>query len=320
MSKMIENRVRRYSNKDLHDYLGELLGPKYTEYRNAWNSAGPEAIPTFPIHLDIELADRCNKKCVFCPRHIESHPHFRGKTQTGMQIDADVLKRVVEECRTKPLYAVNFGFGSEPLLCSNLIDLLDDFHSTGVVDSWIITNGVLLQKWIDRILDSSLTSLYVSIDAVSEETYRKLRGGGFNKVVSAVLEILEKRAGRGSRLPVVRVSFIDHPDNRHEMDAFLRFWEDKVDFIDVQTFFDYQNTDMSQVGAKRRNCLDPFRRLCLRGNSVVIPCASEFGIDLQMGNIAEQSLEEIWHGAKLNKVREDLRDGANLNCEFCQGT
>ena len=317
MKQTIENNICRLSKFDVHEYLGNIIGKRYIEYRKAWDSACPDNIPVFPIHLDLELADRCNKKCHFCPRNLETHPNFKGLIGTGAVLSDRVIKNLVKECSEKNLYSINFGTGNEPLLCDNLIDVLESFHAGGVVDYWVITNGVLLSRWTNRILGSSLVNLYVSIDAYTEDTYRSLRGIGFDTVRQAVLDLIDERERRNLALPLVRVSFIEHPYNVHELEPFISFWQDKVDFIDAQTFYDYRLQDDGPPRTKKRDCLDPYRRLAVHATGLVVPCASDFGLDLHIGNVKNQSLEEIWNGAGLAKVREDLMRNSNSKCAFC---
>ena len=44
-----------------------------------------------------------------------------------------------------------------------------------IMDQFIFTNGVLLNEKIVKILESSLTRLFISIDAVTSETYDQVR-------------------------------------------------------------------------------------------------------------------------------------------------
>jgi radical SAM protein with 4Fe4S-binding SPASM domain len=313
-----DNYIWRKSNMDVHAHIGNILGTKYTEYRQAWDHSGPDSIPSFPVHLDLELADQCNKQCLFCPRNLNNHENFRGIVGTHEKLSWETIAGIAEEAGQYGLRSLNLGAGCEPLINDHALDVVELFHAKGIVDSWIITNGVLLDRWIKPILDSCIVNLFVSIDAYTEETYRKLRGEGFQDVCQGVLNFLETREKKNKKLPLVRVSFIDHPLNHHEIDDFLSFWTDKVDMVDIQKFFNYSVNDFTLRTPPKRQCLDPFRRLAVRGNGQVIPCASDFGLDIVVGDIKTQSLKAIWDGASLAKVRSDLLSGQNYKCKYCQ--
>ena len=70
------------------------------------------------------------------------------------------------------------GAFAEPLIHNRVFDMVAYAHKNGIIDSRIITNGLLLNKYFDQIFDSGLVNLFVSIDAFSEDKYREIRGFG----------------------------------------------------------------------------------------------------------------------------------------------
>lgn len=54
-------------------------------------------------------------------------------------------------------------------------------------------------------------------------------------------------------------------------------------------------------------CTFPFREMVIRYNGVVNICCLDFGSELDMGNINEQDLVDIWYGDKFNLIRKFLR-------------
>ena len=86
------------------------------------------------------------------------------------------------------------------------------------MDLFLFTNGKLLNsKNSELILKSSLTRLFISIDAVSEETYDKVRIPVNKKILNtnrlAIIEnnvknFVKLRNSMGLKLPLTRVSFV----------------------------------------------------------------------------------------------------------------
>ena len=65
---------------------------------------------------------------------------------------------------------------SEPLLYKNFFKVLEPETKAKIMDLFLFNNGKLLNsKNSELILKSSLTRLFISIFAVSEETYDKVR-------------------------------------------------------------------------------------------------------------------------------------------------
>ena len=289
-TQMPSDRVTRLSQEDAEARLIDLLGSRYAEYRNAWNSAGPDSIPAFPIHLDLELYDNCNQSCVFCPRNTTIHKDLIYPINTSQRLEARIMERVLEEVQVMGLYSVNFGAYAEPLLNTSIFELVRRFHAAGVVDSRVISNGLLLHKYRDSIIDSGLVNLFISIDAFSEQTYRKQRGPGYDRIVRNLLDFLELRAKLGASLPIVRASFVVTDDNRKELGDFVEFWGDKVDFIDVQSKTDYRTSALAQERTRTFDCIDPFRRVAIISNGDILPCCTFWGRTLPVGNITGQTI------------------------------
>ncbi len=191
----------------------------------------------------------------------------------------------------------------------------------GIVDTRVITNGLLLEKNIDNIFDSGLVNLFVSIDAFSEENYSKIRGVGFNKVTNALENLLKERIKRKSVLPIIRVSFVDMEKNREEKEDFIKYWKNKVDFIDIQIFDDYNidiNKEFDLSIKKKWDCFSPLARLSVLSNGDILPCCNFFGRNIPIDNINNNTIKAIWNGSNLKKIRNGIKNDTLRNCSICQ--
>ena len=77
----------------------------------------------------------------------------------------------------------------------------------------------------------------ISIDAMSNETYKKVRvGGDLNITQKNILKLLTLRNEVNSRTKII-VSFVEQKENSHEVDDFKRFWDKKdVDEVLIRKF------------------------------------------------------------------------------------
>lgn len=314
---VIENTKKIYDD-NVEQKLTRLLGQKYSNYRKAWSVAGSDFIPEFPIHLDMEFFDICNQKCVFCPRNEIVHTNLPYKINTNVKIDVQLIEKILEECKLNKLLSVNFGAFAEPLIYKDIFKIVKKFTDIGVVDSRLITNALLLDKYSDQIFESGLINLYVSIDAFSEETYIKQRGPGYKKVINNILSFLEEKKKNNSQLPIVRVSFVETDDNKHELENFVDFWKDKVEHIDLQKKIDYTKNQKNNYSDKDWNCIDPFRRVSVISNGSILPCCSFWGRALIIGNIRNTTIKSAWKSDEMRKIREDLLLDKSLICNACQ--
>ena len=119
----------------------------------------------------------------------------------------------------------------------------------------------------------------------------------------------------GLEFPLIRVSYYPSPETAGEIDTFIEIFRDHVDFIDIQEFKDIRNLGEHN---KESVCKMPFRRLAIFADGRVAPCCSLYSNNLIVGNIKTQSLEEIWNGKEINKLREELSEGRPRSiCETC---
>lgn len=316
-------RVKRFTGvKEVQQYLSNLLGEKYVDYRSEWarTSQLGQTAPEAPVHLDVEMQDFCNQSCVMCPRNTDVHTNLGYQINAKHEIDLSRLKEVISHSAAEGVMSLNFGAFSEPLIHKDLWDLIKFSHSKGIVDTRIITNGLLLNRWKNEIFDSGLVNLFISIDAFTDATYRKIRGKGFDKVISNTLEIIAERELRKSALPIIRVSWVDMDVNQQEKEDFINYWSGLADHVDVQDWSDFTDVPI-QVDLsvpKAFECRSPWQRLSILANGDVLPCCDFNGRSLVLGNIKSHSLEDIWRGEPLAAVRDDLLADRSPICSACQ--
>ncbi len=313
---MSSTDISRIGVESAEQRLGDLLGLPFQRYRKRWSNASRDS-PDI-VHLDIELVDSCNQRCIMCPRNREIHPRLDYSLETGSRLDIRVFERVLVDLIKLGLCSVNFGGFAEPFIVKDWNQFVTLSHDHGIIDTRLITNGLLLGQNIDKIFESNLRNLYVSLDAASSQTYKQVRGHGFDRVVKSIDDILLERSKRKSVLPIVRVSFVALAENEHEVQDFVNRWVGRVDHIDIQRKFDYAN--QTPAVEHRWSCDQPWKRLSLLANGDLIPCCSFNGRSLVLGNANSESAATLWNGSDLKAFRERLIKNEVSVCNICQST
>jgi radical SAM protein with 4Fe4S-binding SPASM domain len=256
-----------------------------------------------------------------CPRNAKKHPDTSYSLNTGKVLDYERFKDVIDEGVNKGLLSINLGAFAEPLLNKKVFEMIKYAHDKGVIDSRLITNGLLISSYIDEFFDYGLVNLYVSLDAFRDETYFEIRGKGFNIVKKNILNIIEEKKRRNAILPIIRVSFIDMEINREEKDNFIEFWRDKADHIDIQVYGDFNfplSGKIDKSEAKKWSCIAPLKRVSVMSNGKILPCCNFFGINIPIGNIYKNSIEEAWNSEKMHEIRSGILHDDLDNCSICQ--
>ncbi|MFC2062002.1 radical SAM protein [Elusimicrobiota bacterium] len=152
----------------------------------------PEAVTLFLTH-------RCNLRCKMCGQWGD-----RGVTRKKEEVSAnmsleDITKIIDDLAGFKPNITL---FGGEPLLHKKIIEIVKHIKSRGM-HCIMITNGLLLEKYADRLIDAGINELNISIDGPSR-IHDEIRGveGLFNRINQGVRRIVNARK---KRTPLINV-------------------------------------------------------------------------------------------------------------------
>lgn len=324
--------ISRISHIDLEEMLDDALlethGERFSayrkEYRLSLDADRTGDVPARPITVGLELLNKCNFKCVMCITPQSTDPKI--------VITQDTVDRVLNECKTLGIPALMFGMGEEPLLHKGFLDILAQSKAAGIMDIFLFTNGLLVNDRIAQgLVDTPISRVYFSLDAATPETFEKIRGSNqLEKIEENIMRLLKIREATNSKLPIMRVSFCVQEGNKHERAMFGEKWANVVDHVDFQELHDFSDVfKMSEMPEEDRfraseprttdtRCQQPWEKLTIWANGEVSPCCSFHGKNLIVGNIHQDTIEEIWNNEKINEIRSQLSsDKLNPVCEVC---
>jgi radical SAM protein with 4Fe4S-binding SPASM domain len=191
----------------------------------------------------------------------------------------------------------------------------------------------LTKKLSKEIIKSKVTKLYFSIDAVTEETYQKIRkNGDFNLVLNNIKYFHKLRNELKKKIPITRVSFVKSKINESEEKQFINYWIDKADFISIQAFTtpaigyskEKELENEYQIDNKKLKapgpCPQPYQRLTIYHDGSVHPCCHWSGATLIVGNIFNDSVYNIWNSQKMKVLRRNINNTKTMpeECRICR--
>jgi radical SAM protein with 4Fe4S-binding SPASM domain len=329
------NRFKFISKTDPFKELAEIIGPKYIEYRKMWleTSRGKDILK-YPLNLDFMPNDVCNIRCKFCYHSLPSSERLF-KQYGNASIPLDLFREIVVDGVKNGLCAMKTNSLAEALLSPEIFNYIKIARDAGVIDIILHTNGHLLTSDVSReLMGLGVTWLNVSLGAMTKETYEKMRtNANFDLVMNNLLEFIRIKRELKSRLPMLRVNFVNTIENNHELNDFVSFWEDKADVINVQTLVNwFHNTSGSKefkeefriknAGEEEKPvkyCVQPFNTMLLRNNGDIAPCCFPAGLNLAMGNVLTgDKIFDIFNSQRMKEFRENLNTNARCNiCEEC---
>src|SRR5277367_5064863 len=155
---------------------------------NPLNPLNPHDRLGRPLHdLRISVMDRCNFRCPYCMPKEQFHEHYRFlKSQERLSFEEITrLSRLFASLGVRKLRLT----GGEPLLRTNLADLIGDLTDIpGIDDIALTTNGVLLGQHAVDLHANGLRRVTVSLDTLDRAIFARMSGGfgALNQVVSGI--------------------------------------------------------------------------------------------------------------------------------------
>ncbi|MEQ8821503.1 MAG: radical SAM protein [Sumerlaeia bacterium] len=168
-----------------------------------------------PTHYDIATSVVCNIKCPFCPRQT-----FGAEVKSGLLKEEhfDPIVPHLEASLRTGLY----GLG-EPFLNKRFFDFLAAAKAQGTYCMTSSHGMSLTDEVIDKVLESGLDELCVSMDGANKRTFEFLRAGAhFETVLHNVGALLTRRRERGLTTPRVHIACAISKYNVWQLSAMVR--------------------------------------------------------------------------------------------------
>ena len=163
------------------------------------------------LDLRISVTDRCNMRCRYCmPReHFDENHEFLPKEDI---LRFEEIVRIVQALLPHGLRKVRLT-GGEPLLRRNLSELVRQLRAcSDELDIAITTNGLLLSKHLNALVDAGLSRATISLDALDLNTYQLM--GDTEATPAVVLQAIGEAQSIGLPLKINTVIKKDVNENQ----------------------------------------------------------------------------------------------------------
>ena len=265
-----------------------------------------------------------------CPLKCNKCLIFGRDAKEKKKVDKMPLEKakllIDEIAEMKPTPIIQPCISGEPFTNLDLQEIIIYCNERDIGMS-IITNGILVDdQWIDFLVKNtnSKYTISFSLDAVTQETYEKVRGKyELARIEKQIRKLIEKRADNGPR---ITVNFTVEEDNDKETLAFLEKWKYKADGVRATVGVDaerrvpikyskgiYNSEDVN----KRCGYLDEVMAIDADGH--VRACTFDVFGNTDFGNVFEMGVLAIWNSEKMITYRAMQAQGAFVQGNFCAG-
>lgn len=240
----INNKTYSFCNKKMCPLLLNRKKDEWIDEKKEWiYKPYNEKIKSLHISID----GTCNLFCKTCREHVYI---ANGQELENIQ---EMKNKILNNFTSKLDYLSLAGNG-EVFLSKTY----EEIWKNDIVDDTkkikILSNGTLItpEKWKKFYQGKEKSEIYmcISIDAATEETYRKLRrGGDFEKLCKNMIYLSKLR--KSQEISYLQINFVVQRENYLEMEKFiewgLELGVDKVFFTKVLNWGTYTEEEFQKV-------------------------------------------------------------------------
>jgi cyclic pyranopterin phosphate synthase len=299
----------------------------------------------YPIHVEIDLTNRCNHNCIFCGLDFD-----RGKEE----INKDIILRALEDMAKHEVKSVMFT-GGEPTLHPDLSLFVQKAKEYGL-DVALTTNGSLFNKKIQEECLPYLSWVKFSIDAGTPQTYEKTHrtnSKNFYKLIENIDSSIKMKNEKKLNVTIgTQYLIIPQSINKKDINRIINILKEiKPGYLSIKPYSDHprspknlivtekdyekleeilgnvKNEDLFKIFFRKETIkrvqeektynecygLSFYTLIDSRGD--VLPCNLFYEQEeFVYGNIYKNNFNEIWEGEKRKKVLNRLRIIGTKNC------
>lgn len=175
------------------------------------------------------ITGHCNLQCAYCWDIFKKEP----------DIDTSQSKAIIDKITEGECNMLLFT-GGEPLVRKDIFELMDYADKKGAKYIKMCTNGTLIHRNLEELVNSPLSEIHISLDSLTQEK-EDYRGFESDKLIDNI-ELLIEHADL-EKLKIVLVSVIDfkHLDN---FEAILKYAREKKIKVSYQLPVDIKGKNL----------------------------------------------------------------------------
>ncbi|NOZ64857.1 MAG: radical SAM protein [Caldiserica bacterium] len=286
----------------------------------------------FPTHIMMQTTSRCNSSCSFCP-----YSEVSKKLPQG-DMEEEIFWKIIEEAATQPgIKRVMPYLMNEPLCDPQIVEKVCRIkEKVPQASVHILTNGINLTREIgESIIDSPLDWIGISIHAIREDTYQRFTGRrDFQDILVKITLFVEKALEkRGGDFVMINITHAPGYLTEKEKEEALDYWKN----LGVKRI-KYCPSPISRGGNVKwlplvkykgiKGCDSIWRNemIHILFNGDVVLCCMDWQREVIMGNVRENSIEEIWNSPYYLEIEDYIRGNISppedficLRCEEARG-
>jgi pyrroloquinoline quinone biosynthesis protein E len=299
-----------------------------------------------PIVMDIEPTTGCNFRCTMCQVSSENF--------VAKNLDLKLFKKVIVE--NQQLIKIKLQGMGEPLINKNFHEMVSFANKFGIAVEFVTNGSLLTRENINKLSDNLLSTISISIDGATKETFENIRvKSNFDVVIANVKNLINHFKSKKNKTEIKALSLIQKK-NFHEIENITKIckdlgfdnlafqvqmtgwgkeeWEninkaqdinysklDKDYFLKILKKYNSKSFKAEVITDNilsfKKQCSYPYENPYLSANGKIVPCCMiADDAVVNFGSVSEYSFSKIWN----SKDYQDFRKGIKQNIikNFCK--
>ncbi len=286
-----------------------------------------------PFTVSIEPTTACNLGCPECPSGLKQFTRATGKL--NLEVNRNLLRSI-----GKQLFYINYYFQGEPFLHPDFLELIKDAKKHKVYTATSTNAHFITPELAEKIVDSGLDRLIISIDGTTQESYESYRvNGDLTKVIEGTKSLVAAKKRKNSSTPHLIFQFLVVKPNEHEIPSIYQLAK-KLGVNEVRLksaqIYDYTHGNpliptQEQYARYKKQKDGTFRLKYKTGNhcwrmwsscvltwdAKVVPCCFDKDATYTLGSAIDQPFERLWKSKKYQEFRSSVLTKRN-QIDICQ--
>ncbi len=266
--------------------------------------------------IRFEVTNKCNYKCIMCPRELQ--------TREQNMMSQELFEKIFDEGLTIGMKMATLVSYGEPFLDKGFKEKVTYAKKISPeTELYVISNGSLVDKDMsDFLIDSQFDKIRFSWYGVSDESYSKVHGVDkkYKEIVIKNIEyLINERNRRNLSKPHVEVYFLKMKENENEVDEFKDKWLDFADDVSIWEPHNWSDgRNYRDLEGEKNSCGRPFHGpVQVQWNGVIVPCCWDYNNSIILGNVTNNTVEEVLKGDKFNALRDAHEKKEFYKFPFC---
>ncbi|MFH1332020.1 MAG: radical SAM protein, partial [archaeon] len=262
---------------------------------------------SYPIIFQIEPTNHCPMNCVMCPRQFM-------KRKLGF-MDFNLFKKIIDQVKVYDTHIQLHHFG-DPLMHPQIDKFIKYAHDKGIKINCSVNPILLTRGMSARLVDSGLDRIYISLDSVDDDSYKKIRGtrANYDRAVANIRYFADLKVRRRKKNPHIIIGLIYMKSTKGSVDDFRKFWQiPGIDDVCIKPFTGFglksllpyaDSSSLKRIEHKcAYPCFLPWRSMTVLWDGRVVPCCYDYDGKYITGDLKKESLKDVWNSSRMVLLR-----------------